>query len=535
MSFTAAVDADKVEDAVTEENPNVMTATLRLLLGDQLNIQHSWFSKVDATATYVMMEVYDEASYVTHHIQKIAAFFLAMRAFRDELLRAGHRVIYLALDHPENRQSLDKNIENLLRTAPYTRFEFQTPDEYRVRKIISALSARLSVATHETSSEHFLADQDFFSSIFKGHKRYVMETFYRAVRRKHSILLDNGEPVGGAWNFDSENRSKLPAKLTPPAPIEFNHDASEIVKLLAAKGVQTIGQMGKGDTLTWPLTRTEALATLEYFCTHLLPSFGSYQDAMHTDYRFLFHSRLSCSMNMKLISPAEVINRAIQEWQSRPAEISIPQIEGFVRQIAGWREFIRGVYWAHMPGYKELNFLNARRALPHYFWDGETRMNCMQHAIEQSLEESYAHHIQRLMITGNFALIAGLDPEQVNAWYLGIYADAIEWVQLPNTHGMSQFADGGIVGTKPYCASANYIGKMSNYCNGCFYKAKERLGPNACPFNSLYWDFLIRNREKLERNPRIGMAYRSLANMRGEDIAKITAQAEFVLTNIESL
>jgi deoxyribodipyrimidine photolyase-related protein len=529
------VGADRAENAVAEEIAKAMTATLRLILGDQLNIQHSWFSKVDATTTFVMMEVHDEASYVTHHIQKIAAFFLAMRAFRDELVNAGHRVIYLPLDHPDNKQALDRNIEALLATACYTRFEFQSPDEYRVREIISALCSRTSVETQEFSSEHFLAEQDFFSSIFKGHKRYVMENFYRAVRRKHSILLDDGEPVGGAWNFDSENRSKLPATVTPPAPLEFNHDASQIVTLLTAKNVQTIGQMGNGETLTWPLTRSEALATLDYFCSQLLPYFGSYQDAMHTDHRFLFHSRLSFAMNVKLISPREVIDRAIEEWRLRPAEISIPQIEGFVRQIAGWREFIRGVYWAHMPDYKQLNFFNATRPLPHFFWDGKTRMNCVQHAVAQSLEESYAHHIQRLMITGNFALVAGLDPEQVDAWYLGIYADAIEWVQLPNTRGMSQFADGGIVGTKPYCASANYIGKMSNYCSECYYKAKERTGPKACPFNSLYWDFLIRNREKLERNPRIGMAYRSLAKMSSEEIDKITTQANFVLKNIEIL
>jgi deoxyribodipyrimidine photolyase-related protein len=240
-------------------------------------------------------------------------------------------------------------------------------------------------------------------------------------------------------------------------------------------------------------------------------------------------------MNVKLISPAEVIERAIQEWRSRPAEISIPQIEGFVRQIAGWREFIRGVYWAHMPEYKQLNFFQAERPLPHFFWDGDTRMNCVRHAVTQSLEESYAHHIQRLMITGNFALLAGLNPDEVDAWYLGIYADAVEWVQLPNTRGMSQFADGGIVGTKPYCASANYIGKMSNYCAGCHYNAKERIGPKACPFNSLYWDFLLRNREKLERNPRIGMAYRSLAKMSAKDIEAITSQSDFVLKNIETL
>jgi deoxyribodipyrimidine photolyase-related protein len=256
---------------------------------------------------------------------------------------------------------------------------------------------------------------------------------------------------------------------------------------------------------------------------------------MHTEYRFLFHSKISFSMNVKLISPLEVIEAAITAWRKSKGAISIEQIEGFVRQIAGWREFMRGVYWAHMPRYKTLNFFGAKRSLPHYFWDGDTKMRCVKHAVDQSLEEAYAHHIQRLMVTGNFTILAGIAPDEVDDWYLGIYADALEWVQLPNTRGMSQFADGGIVGTKPYTSSAAYINKMSNYCSGCFYNFKEKYGERGCPFNTLYWDFLIRNRTLLEKNPRIGMGYRQIDKMSKKDVDAITTKASEILKRIEEL
>jgi deoxyribodipyrimidine photolyase-related protein len=256
---------------------------------------------------------------------------------------------------------------------------------------------------------------------------------------------------------------------------------------------------------------------------------------MHTEHRTLFHSKISFALNAKLISPKEVIEAAIASWKRSKGAISIEQIEGFVRQIAGWREFMRGVYWTHMPEYKTLNFLDARRPLPGYFWDGNTKMNCVRQAVTQSLEDAYAHHIQRLMVTGNFTILAGIHPDEVDAWYLGIYADALDWVQLPNTRGMSQFADGGIVGTKPYTSSAAYINKMSNYCSGCFYNFKEKFGERGCPFNVLYWDFLIRNREKLEKNPRIGMGYRLLDKMSPKDKNAIQEKSAQILTNLENL
>jgi deoxyribodipyrimidine photolyase-related protein len=507
---------------------------LRLILGDQLNGNHSWFSESPAQAEYVLMEVRSEATYVTHHIQKVLAFFLSMRAFKEELEQRGFQVRYISIDDPDNQHSLSNNIEALISTNRYTRFEYQQPDEYRVEHELATLSKKLPVPSLAVSSEHFLTDREFLSQVFEGKKRYVMETFYRAVRTRYNILMDDGKPLGDRWNFDSENRQKLPATITPPPPLNFSRDVRALLKAIEKQGIRTIG-MCDAEHFPWPVTRAEALQVLDYFCQHLLPHFGSYQDAMHTDHPFLFHSRLSFSLNVKHLSPLEVIEAAVRTFKKKKGAISLPQIEGFVRQIAGWREFMRGVYWAHMPKYKTLNVLNATRPLPGYFWNGKTKMNCVHHAVSQSLSEGYAHHIQRLMVTGNFSILAGINPDEVDAWYLGIYIDALEWVQLPNTRGMSQFADGGIVGTKPYTSSAQYINKMSNYCSGCFYKFKERIGERACPFNSLYWDFLIRHADTLSSNPRIGMGYQLLKKMSPTDSRALVAQAKAVLERIEDL
>jgi deoxyribodipyrimidine photolyase-related protein len=480
------------------------------------------------------MEVREEATYVRHHIQKIIAFFLAMRAFAEDLKNKGFRVRFLRFDDPTNNHSFAANIEALIATGNYSAFEYQRPDEYRVVEAFKKLSSTLRVPVSVVDTEHFLTTPEFFQGVFKGHKRYVMELFYREVRRRYDLLMEGGEPIGGRWNYDQENRKKLPKGVTPPPPLEFDRDVSDLVAVLQAAKVPCIGSVD-ARRFTWPVTRKESLRLLEYFCEKLLPDFGSYQDAMHTDYRFLFHSKISFSLNVKLLSPLEVITAAIGAWRKSKGAISIEQIEGFVRQIAGWREFMRGVYWAHMPRYKTLNVLGAERPLPSYFWTGDTKMRCVKHAIDQSLQEAYAHHIQRLMITGNFTILAGINPDEVDAWYLGIYADALEWVQLPNTRGMSQFADGGIVGTKPYTSSAAYINKMSNYCSGCYYDFKEKYGERGCPFNTLYWDFLIRHREMLEKNPRIGMGYRQIDKMSDREVAAISNKASEVLKGIEEL
>jgi deoxyribodipyrimidine photolyase-related protein len=515
-------------------NDPIMKPTLRLILGDQLNIEHSWFTKPAREAVFLMMEAREEATYAKHHIQKIVAFFAAMREFAAELQRRGFEVIYRALDDKGNLHSLSGNIEQLVQSGAYGAFEYQLPDEYRVDQALSSLASRLSVPTRVVDTEHFLTEREALPRMFPGRKRYVMEYFYREVRKRYDILLEDGEPIGGKWNYDAENRNRLPDSVVPPAPLTFGRDVSEIVEMLDREGVPALGTLNPTN-FSWPVTRQEALQALEYFCIHCLLHFGTYQDAMHTEHRFLFHSRLSFSMNVKLLSPLEIVHRAIMEWQKRQNEITISQIEGFVRQIAGWREFMRAIYWSHMPEYKELNFFEHTRPLPGYFWNAKTKMNCVKHAVQQSLEDAYAHHIQRLMVTGNFTLLAGIDPAQVDEWYLGIYADALEWVQLPNTHGMSQFADGGIVATKPYVSGGNYISKMSNYCSGCYYNQKIRTGEKACPFNSLYWDFMRRNRARLEKNPRIGMAYRTFDKLTPSDKAAIEKQAAHYLKNIEEL
>jgi deoxyribodipyrimidine photolyase-related protein len=507
---------------------------LRLILGDQLNAEHSWFKEAADTVEYVLIECHAESEYVRHHIQKVIAFFISMRLFAEELREKGFNVRYIALSDPNNARSLEANIEKLLKTGGYKSFEYQQPDEYRVALNLANLCKGISVPSNLVSSEHFLVEPELFAEVFRGHKRYVMESFYRAVRRKYDLLMEGGEPIGGRWNFDSENRQKLPKDLVPPPPKTFRRDVTEIVNLIETEKIETIGTVD-ATNFCWPLTRSEALSTLKYFCKHLLPGFGSYQDAMHTNYPFLFHSRLSFSLNVKHISPLEVVNAAIAAFHEGKGASSLSQVEGFIRQIAGWREFMRGIYWTEMPKYKELNALKAVNPLPHYFWTGETKMNCVKHAVSQSLNEGYAHHIQRLMVTGNFTMMAGINPDQVDAWYLGIYIDAIEWVQLPNTRGMSQFADGGIVGTKPYHSSAAYINKMSNYCGSCFYKYKERIGEKACPFNALYWDFLMRHEESLSKNPRIGMGYQLLKKMSDKEKKEIKEQAASILEGLEGL
>jgi len=466
---------------------------LRLILGDQLNHAHSWFSQEPHLAEYVLMEVKSETDYVAHHIQKVCAFFLAMRTFAAELQANGFTVHYINLDDQNNKQSFSENIIALLASNQYSKFEYQEPDEYRVDAELKALCQNISIPSEILSSEHFFTSRTDLSQFFKGKKTLIMESFYRHMRKKHNLLMQaNGEPIGDRWNFDSENRKAFNEKERVPAVTNFQNDASEIVTLLAEQGVKTIGNIN-GNTIPHPISRSQSIALLKYFIEEQLTLFGKYEDAMHTEHKQLFHSRLSFSLNVKLLSPAEVIDAVIEAYNKQSGTISLESVEGFVRQIIGWREFMRGVYWKEMPDYAQLNFFNHQRALPKWFWTGETKMNCLKHAIGQSLDLAYAHHIQRLMVIGNFALLFGANPREVENWYLGVYIDALEWVEITNTLGMSQFADGGIVGTKPYVSSANYINKMSNYCKGCHYNHKERVGEKACPFNSLYWNFHLQH------------------------------------------
>jgi deoxyribodipyrimidine photolyase-related protein len=361
-----------------------------------------------------------------------------------------------------------------------------------------------------------------------------MESFYRAMRKKHGVLMDGDQPLTGQWNYDHDNRKKLPKGHVVAAPLLFENDVSELADLIQSSGINTIGRIDP-KRFIWPVNREQSLRLLDYFVSECLPLFGTFEDAMTTSSWSIYHSRLSFAMNIKMLSPTEVIAAATLAWEKDMEKISFNQLEGFVRQILGWREFMRGVYWAHMPEYNQLNFLEHSTALPEWFWTGKTKMNCLKHAIGQSLDHAYAHHIQRLMVTGNFALLAGVNPDELDKWYLGIYIDALDWVEITNTRGMSQFADGGIVGTKPYVSSAAYIDKMSDYCGSCYYKKSEKVGERACPFNSLYWNFYDRHADKLKRNPRIGMMYKVWERMSQQDRTAILEQAEKNLERINEL
>jgi deoxyribodipyrimidine photolyase-related protein len=500
---------------------------VRLILGDQLNPQHSWFQERRDDVLYVLMEVRQETDYVRHHIQKVLGFFAAMRDFAERLRRQGHIVQYLTLDDEENTQIITENVRRILQASGARAFEYQLPDEYRLDKSLRDFAAALQengISSRAFDTEHFISSRADVAELFRGKKTYLLETFYRSMRRRYGILMDGDEPLEGRWNFDAENRKKLPAAQAIPEPLTFRHDLSDIHDMVQKHGVETIGSVDS-QAFLWCINRDEALELLEFFARECLPFFGMYQDAMSVRGWSLFHARLSFALNLKMLHPLEVIERCLAEWRARPKAISYAQIEGFTRQIIGWREYMRGVYWAEMPAYAEKNFLRHEAPLPAWYWTGETSMNCLRHAVGQSLRYGYAHHIQRLMLTGNFALLLGVYPNEVDAWYLGIYIDAIEWVEITNARGMSQFADGGIVGTKPYISSANYIDKMSDYCAGCRYDKSKRHGDNACPFNSLYWDFYDRHREKFSRNPRVSIMYKTLDAMSPDERASTLAQA----------
>ncbi|NND83502.1 MAG: cryptochrome/photolyase family protein [Gammaproteobacteria bacterium] len=513
------------------------TRTLRLILGDQLNAAHSWYQQKDPNVLYVIAELHQEAAYVKHHIQKLAAFFLAIQSFATALEKAGHRVAHLTLDDTQPSQDLPELLESLCAEHGVAQLEYQRPDEYRLQQQLGQLEIS-GVEIIRVESEHFMLPFDDIAEHFGAGKGSRMETFYRKMRQRFNILMESGEPLGGQWNFDADNRNKLKKDdlAAIPAPLLFENDPIEVLHRIDQHDVKHFGDIG--ERLLWPVTRQQSRQLLDFFCVECLPLFGRFQDSMTAKAEHnwsLYHARISFSMNAKMLHPSEVIERAVKEFESRPDEIGVAQIEGFVRQILGWREFVRGIYWVNMPNYENLNSLNAERDLPEYFWNGDTNMRCMQHALGQSLDYAYAHHIQRLMVIGNFCLLTGIDPAQVDQWYLGVYIDAIEWVEMPNTRGMSQFADGGLLASKPYSASGAYINRMSDYCGGCHYKVKEKVGDDACPFNSLYWHFMDRHRAQFGNNPRIGMVYRNLDKM-DDDLKQATlARADDILADLDGL
>jgi len=504
--------------------------TLRLILGDQLNIKHSWFKKANEDIIYCMFEMRQETDYVIHHTQKVIGFFAAMRQFAEDLESQNHCVIYFKINEKKNTQNLSKNISALIREHGIEHFEYIFPDEYRLDEQLQSFCNSLDISSKATSAEHFYTKRHDLKTFFDGKKQYLMEHFYRSMRKKHDILMVGDQPEGGKWNYDKSNRNKWKGDFGIPNYKAFKNEVSQVIKDIEISKIKTIGKFNT-KTFSYPITRAQALEQLKYFCEALLIHFGDYQDAMHTNEAYLFHSRLSFAMNLKLISPRAIVTTVINYYRKHGEDIHISQVEGFIRQVIGWREYMRGMYWALMPDYKITNALDNQNKLPNFFWTGNTKMNCLKHAINNSLDNGYAHHIQRLMITGNYALLTQTHPDEIDRWYLGIYVDAIEWVQLPNTRGMSQFADGGKIATKPYISSGSYINKMSNYCTDCNYNKNKKVGDDACPFNSLYWNFLDDKREQIGNNFRMRMMYSVLDKMNKQDVNQIKEKAQHIIAN----
>lgn len=484
-----------------------MVKRLVLVLGDQLSETLSALQAADKQCDLVVMaEVADEAMYVGHHPKKIALVFSAMRHFATSLRQAGWQVAYSKLDDVSTSASI---VAELIRRAGengVTDVIATQPGEWRLVQALS--SAPLDITL--LPDDRFAVSLDEFNTWAEGRKQLRMEYFYRDMRRKTGLMMEGDQPAGGKWNYDHDNRKAASGDLLRPAPLGFQPDATtqEVLDLVEARFGNNFGDL---HPFRFATARNQALAALDHFAQDLLPGFGDFQDAMLQDDRFLNHSVLSPYLNLGLLAPLEICKRVEAEW--RAGRVPINAAEGFIRQIIGWREYVRGIYFREGPDYTRRNALGHVRDLPWMYWGGETKMNCFSHAIAQTKEDAYAHHIQRLMVTGNFALLAGIDPYQLHEWYLSVYADAYEWVEAPNTVGMSQFADDGIIASKPYVSSGNYIDRMSDYCKSCIYSVKEKTGERACPFNLLYWDFLIRHREKFSKNPRMGQMYRTWDRM----------------------
>ncbi|AUQ72009.1 hypothetical protein PhaeoP72_03310 [Phaeobacter inhibens] len=499
-----------------------------LILGDQLSHDLPSLQVGDPQKDRLLMaEVAEEASYVPHHKKKLAFVLSAMRHFADELTAAGWDLKYVHLDDPDNSGSLTGELDRALEQFTVTEVLVTEPGEYRLKEALNRWSgpARLTML----DDSRFLASHDMFRSWAEGRKQLRMEYFYRDMRRKTGLLMQGDSPEGGKWNYDTENRKPAQNDMFMPKPMRCDPDriTQDVLELVEQRFPRNFGRL----TPFWfAVTRAAALKALDHFIDVALPLFGDYQDAMLDGEPFLYHSLLSQYINIGLLNPLEVCRSAERAYYEGHAPLNA--VEGFIRQIIGWREYMRGIYWLKMPGYTRENALVAKRDLPDFYWSGETGMTCMAAAITQTRDEAYAHHIQRLMVTGNFAMLAGINPHQVHEWYLAVYADAYEWVEAPNVIGMSQFADGGLLGSKPYAASGNYINKMSNYCRNCAYDVKQKTGPKACPFNPLYWDFLIRNREKLSKNPRLMQPYRTWDRMSADKQQEYLISAEKVLDSL---
>lgn len=499
-------------------------SVLRLILGDQLDPHTAALKDADKDADLILIaEVMAEATYVRHHKKKIAFLFSAMRHFAAELEAKGYSVRYVTLDAEGNSGSLKGEVERALKSGTFDKVVVTEPGEYRLNAEMDGWADEFGLPVEIREDDRFICSHDDFRDWARGRQRLTMEYFYREMRRKTGLLMDGDKPEGGQWNYDKENRKP------PRDGLDFPERATRIPDgitkdVLALVAERFADHPGDLEPFGFAVTREEALRERDAFLEKALPYFGDYQDAMVAGEPWLYHSVLSLYMNCGLLDPRDVCERAEQAY--RDGHTPLNAVEGFIRQILGWREYVRGLYWLKMPDYAESNFLMAQRKLPDFYWTGETDMACLADAIGTTLKHAYAHHIQRLTITGAFALLAGIRPSEVEDWYLLVYADAYEWVELPNTHGMALFADGGLMATKPYAVSGSYINKMSDHCGACAYNVKDKTGKKACPFNYLYWDFLARNEERLKDNHRLAMPYRTLRKMDPKQVAAMRAEAK---------
>lgn len=505
---------------------------LILVLGDQLNLDASAFDGFDPLLDRIWMaEVRDESTHVWSSKPRIAAFLSGMRHFRARVQSKGWRIEYRELDDPQNLGTLALELDAIIRREGPDHLVMTAPGDWRIFQAVTEVASQHHLSLEVRDDRSFFATVREFAAFAKDRKQIRMEYWYRKLRQQHDILMEDGKPVGGQWNFDVENRQTFgkegPKNL--PKPLTFSPDALT-QKVLTLVEQQFPDHPGSLTSFAWPMTPEEAQQSLIDFLDHRLGLFGPFEDAMWQGESCLYHSQLSMAMNFKLLTAHEVVFAV--ESRYRKGLISLPSAEGFIRQVLGWREYVRGIYWTRMPQYRELNALHATEDLPRFFWTAKTPMNCLSECLDQSLSLGYAHHIQRLMVIGLYALLLGVRPSAVHEWFLAVYVDAVEWVELPNTLGMGQFGDGGYMASKPYIASGHYIQRMSNYCNTCPYDPKERVGEKACPFTTLYWDFLMRHQERLITNPRMGMQFKNLAAISPALKQAIQAQAQ---THRESL
>ncbi len=504
--------------------------TLIPVLGDQLSTNLPSLADADKKNTVVLLtECMEEATYIKHHQKKLVFVFSCMRHFGALLESKGWQVDYIKLTDKGCPKSIPQSIKRAVKKHTCTSIVMTEAAEYRLQQSLLSLQSESKIPFTLLQDTRFLCDHEKFQQWADSRKQLRMENFYRDMRVQTGLLMDGKKPLGGQWNFDKDNRKPAGDSVEFSAPKRFKPDdiTNECIALVQKKFPDNIGHT---ENFWFATSARQAKAALKHFIDQSLPTFGDYQDAMLAGERFLSHSVVSMYINVGLLDPLDVCRQVEKAYHDGHAPINA--VEGFIRQIIGWREYVRGIYWLKMPQYVDENFFNHTRPLPDFYWTGDTQMACLQASIDQTIQEAYAHHIQRLMITGNFAMLTGVNPKEVHEWYLAVYADAYEWVELPNTLGMSQFADGGLLGSKPYAAGGNYINKMSNYCKHCSYKISKKSGEQACPFNYLYWHFLNTNKDKLANNHRLAQVYRTWDRMKDERKAEIAADSERFLKTL---